>query len=274
VEAAVTARRSVPLPALTVALVLLGSAGPLQAQIVVHDTAVTLRNSITATLKEYLLHTQRQQHSQLRRMAQRLSIFTTLTKYRSPEAPRWRTHPWEDDETFLYANDYTAALNYGDASGAAVRSLGQRVMAVGEALAHLRPPAHRVFAAQLATVDVATASAIAATHETGQLRYNGRREQLAIEALEADVTDGSLEQSATAVLDKISGAVLIGTRQRQARTHLLAAAVEQLLLDNKRARDTEANSMNMQLVAWRHRQAANAAFAAGAGDALQVWRQP
>ena len=45
--------------------------------------------------------------------------------------------------------------------------------------------------------------------------------------------------------------------------------VEQLLIDSKRARDTEAAAMNMQLVTWRDRPAANAAFVAGAGDALR-----
>ncbi len=75
-----------------------------------------------------------------------------------------------------------------------------------------------------------------------------RRELPAIDALEAHVIDPSDEQSATAVLDKISGAVLIGARQRQARAQLLAGIVEQLLVDSKRARDTEAAAMNMQLV--------------------------
>ena len=97
---------------------------------------------------------------------------------------------------------------------------------------------------------------------------------MAIEALDRDVTNGSLEQSTTAVLDKISGAVLIGARQRQARAQLLSGVVEQLLVESKRARDTEASDMNMQLVAWRDRQAVNAAFVAGAGDALRAWRQP
>ena len=51
--------------------------------------------------------------------------------------------------------------------------------------------------------------------------------------------DPSSEQSTTAVLDKISGAALIGARQRQARMQLLAGIVEQLLVDSKRARDTD-----------------------------------
>ena len=76
------------------------------------------------------------------------------------------------------------------------------------------------------------------------------------------------------MLDKISGAVLIGARQRQARSQLLAAFVEQLLVDSKRDRDADAAAMNMQLVTWRDRRAANEAFVAGTGDALRTWRQP
>ena len=37
---------------------------------------------------------------------------------------------------------------------------------------------------------------------------------------------------------------------------LLGGVVEQLLVDTKRARDTEAAAMNMQLVTWRDRAAA------------------
>ena len=74
------------------------------------------------------------------------------------------------------------------------------------AMGSLPPAAKRTLLAQLATLDVADASAIAGTDDTGRLRYNGRKELEAIAALDADVTNGSLEQSTTAVLDKISGA--------------------------------------------------------------------
>ena len=130
------------------------------------------------------------------------------------------------------------------------------------------------FAARLATVNVADAVAISATNDNGLLRYNGRREQEAIEALERQVVDPSDEQSATAVLEKISGAELIGTRQRQARTQFLTDIVEQLLVDTKRARDADATALNMQLTTWRDAKAANDAFVAGTGDALGRWRQP
>lgn len=253
-------------------VILCGSVG--HAQLVVYDPAVTARNTITATLKEYLLELQTQQHSQLRRMAQRLSMFTNLRKYGVPDPPRWRIHDFEDANVFLFARAYHAALNYGDPSGSAFLGISQPLLDAGAALSQLSPVGDRALRAQLATLNLTDAAVVSATHDTGQLRLNGRRELQAIESLDRDVTDGTLEQSTTAVLDKISGASLIAARQRQARVQLLSGMVEQLLVEGKRARDTEAAAINMQLVSWRDRQAANAAFVAGSGDALRTWRQP
>jgi hypothetical protein len=240
-------------------------------QLVVTDPAVTLRNSITAMVKEYLLNLQQEQHRKLRRMARRLSMHTNLGKYRVPDPPRWRTHGGD----FLYANPYNDALIFGDPVGSAFVDLSQPLIAAQGLLNRLSPTARRALEARLATLNRPGAPGAAATNDTGQLRYNGRKRELpAIDALEAHVVDPSNEQSATAVLDKVSGAVVIGARQRQARAQLLAGVVEQLLIESKRARDAEAAAMNMQLVTWRDGRAANEAFVAGSSDALKNWRQP
>ena len=65
----------------------------LAAQISVHDPAVTARNSVTAAVKELLLDTERLQHSQLRRMAQRLSLFTDAREVR-PRGSASVAHAW------------------------------------------------------------------------------------------------------------------------------------------------------------------------------------
>ena len=255
---------------LVTAFVVLASSS-VSAQIAVHDPAVTARNAISAIVKEYILKTQRDQASELRRMAQRLSLFIDLRKYAVPEPPRWRTHGGD----FLYVQPYNDALIFGDPVGAAYLAVSHARVAARGLPVRLTAAARRELMTRLATVDLADATAIAAVNDTGQLRLNGRKRELpAIDALEAHVIDPSNEQSATAVLDKISGAVLIGGRQRQARTQLLAAVVEQLLVDSKRARDADAAAMNMQLVRWRDARAANHAFVAGSGDALRTWRQP
>ena len=254
------------------AFLLIGlAASSVSGQVVVTDPAVTARNAITAMVKDYLLTLQREQHSQLRRMATRLSVSTNLAKYALPDSPRWRTHGGD----FLFAGPYNDALIFGDARGAAYVELTHRLLSAAQALSRLPANARRPLLARLATIELSDAAAISATHDSGQLRLNGRRRELqVIDALEADVIDPSDEQSTTAVLDKISGAVLIGVRQRQARAQLLAGIVEQLLIEGKRARDSEAAAMNLRLVTWKDGRAANEAFVAGSADALRTWRQP
>ena len=60
---------------------------PVRAQIVVHDPAVTLRNSVTATIEQYLFNIQNEQRRQIRRMARRLSLFTDIGKYVLMDTP-------------------------------------------------------------------------------------------------------------------------------------------------------------------------------------------
>jgi hypothetical protein len=249
---------------------------PVRAQIVVHDPAVTFRNSVTATIEQYLFNIQNEQRRQIRRMSRRLSLFTDLDKYVLMDTPEWRIHEFQDAEAVLFARDYHAALNYGDRAGVAYLGVTQPLLTVDDEGfgGGLGTAAWRAFAARLATVNVADAVAISATNDNGLLRYNGRREQEAIEALERQVVDPSQEQSTTAVLEKISGAELVGARQRQARAQFLTDIVEQLLVDTKRARDADATALNMQLTTWRDAKAANDAFVAGTGDALSRWRQP
>lgn len=249
----------------------LGSTG--HAQVVVTDPANTIRNAITAALKEYLLDLQISQHSQLRRMAQRLSMFTHLGKYSAPDAPRWRRHPEGDGEGEMFSSLLQTALDFGDVDGAGYRGVVHRVIADRAVIAAIPPAARSAVERQLSTIDLADAVSVATIHNSGRLRFAGRAELRAIEALDADVTDGSLEQSATAVLDKISGATLIGARQRQARSELLIGLVEQLVVDTKRERDTHAAALNMQISQWANAVAAAGAFS-GTGDALRTWRQP
>ena len=187
------------------------------------------------------------------------------------DVPRWRTHGGD----FFYAQPYNDALIFGDPAGSAFVELSQRLLADPSLLARLDSTARRLVEARLATVNLTDAAAIAATHGTGQLRWLGRKNELpAIDALERDVIDPSSDQSTAAVLDKISGAAVIGARQRQARIQLLVGMVEQLVVDSKRARDTDTAALAMQIVTWRDGRAAAEAFVAGSGDALRTWRQP
>ncbi len=252
---------------------LLWAAGtaPVSAQFAVFDAATTARNRTTAALKELLYRLQVQEHNKLLEMARRLSALTNLRKYRLDSVPGWRTH---GSSNVRFASSYLDALTFGDPVGGAYSRL---VAAIDQSprLASLPPSARQLLISRLANVDFADAAATAGIHASGQSRLDGRRNELqAIDALERDVIDPSLEQSTTAVLDKISGAGLIGARQRQERIQLLTNVLEQLLLDGKVTRDAEASAVNMQLTRWRDARAADQAFVAGSGAALSTWRQP
>src|SRR3954462_10752786 len=205
---------------LAIVLVLFGCLA-VQAQISVYDPAITIRNTTTAVVKELLANLQEQQRRQIRRMSRRLSFFTDLQRYKLPEPPRWRIHIFNDPEAVLFAGDYHAALNYGDASGNAFRRVTVPVIDARGLFGEEDPAAVREFAARLATINIADATAISATNDTGHVRYNGRHEIAAINQLDDDVLDPSDEQSATAVAEKLSGSVLIAARQRQARAEML-----------------------------------------------------
>ena len=267
-------RRQTPL---LVALALL-SAGVayVGAQFVVSDPWTTGQDTTIAIFKDLLLQVLTNESDQLRQMAKRLSAWTSLIPFWLPDAPAWRIHVFFGDQ-FLYANPYTAALNYGDPGGTAYEGVARDRQQPGAeltALAASAPDAYAAVVSALATLDLADSTIIAGTDQTGQLRFNGRQESDAIDALDADVIDPSSDQSATAVLDKISGAELLAARQRQARLQFLTAMVEQLLVDNKRDRDTEAAVMNMQFGRLRSGSAGSQSLIAGAADDLRAWRQP
>jgi hypothetical protein len=143
-------RRSIPL-VLAVLVVTLSDA-PVHAQIPVTDVATTLRNAATAATKELLLRLQAQQHSELRRMAHRLSMFTSLDKYAVREVPLWRIHDFEDAEAFLFARPYHAALNYGDDAGLGYGQVARTRMEAASALGSLAPSARQAIERMLATL--------------------------------------------------------------------------------------------------------------------------
>jgi hypothetical protein len=268
-----TAHRHV-LVFLTLAVLGVGLRGA-RAQVVVTDPATTIKNIVIAGVKSQIVDTLTEQATRFRRMARRLSLFSSLDKYVVPDPTRWRSYRYQDVN--LFANPYADALNFGDAQGLAYESVARPRAAFGPELTDLArraPAAAAAIRAALATLDVADSTMITGTDQNGKLRSNGKVEMRAVDALERDVVDPSGTQSTTAVLDKISAATLIETRQKQSRLQFLAAVVEQLLVDNKRTRDTEAAAMNMQLGRLRGGLDEGGGFLEGAANDLRTWKQP
>jgi hypothetical protein len=254
-------------------IVLTVGLGSAWAQIVVTDRLTTARNAVIATLKTQIVDVVRAQHERLRDMARRLSG-DSLARYAAPDAP-----PSDADatSTLTYGESYGAALRYGDVTGTAFEYWARTRQPVGDLVAGLSPEAREAIERGLATLDATDSSLIVATHQVGALRALGDHERRVIDTLESDVIDPSEAQSTTAVLDKISAAGLLEERQKQARLQYLTSLVEQLAIDNKRARDTEAALLNMQLrrlLTGGPDDEGGAGMLDGAANDLRTWRQP
>jgi hypothetical protein len=194
-----------------------------------------------------------------------------MERYRTPPIALTR----HDAARWEYGRPWIQGLNSGDATGDAYRATTLPVLRPTVMPSGLPPRARRALERQYATIEITDSVASMGGHQVALARgYHGRL-QGAVQALEGDVLNGLLRyHEMTAILDKIAAGELLGRRQDMLSNQLLSHALEQLLARSKRLRDTEAATMNMQLTTWRDGRAANEAFVAGTGHALNTWRQP
>jgi conjugal transfer/entry exclusion protein len=256
-------RRSV-----VVALFLALAVTPTHAQWAVFDPANFAQTVLIAQRTQRQYEELLAQYRTILRMAEGLG---SLESYRIPSIGVTRHDPGR----WTYGRAWLQGLNSGDATGAAYWATTLPLERPSVLPPRLTAAARRALERQYATIEVTDSVAMMGGHQVGALRgYHGQL-QRAVQDLESDVLNG-LERyhEMTAILDKVAAAELLGRRQDMAANQLLSHALEQMLARSKRLRDTEAATMNMQLVTWRDGRAANDALVRGTGDALRTWRQP
>jgi hypothetical protein len=241
---------------------------PVSAQIVVIDPGNLAQTVLIAQRAQQVYDQLRAEYDLIVRMAQGLG---NLNAYRIPPIAITGL----DAARFEYGRPWIEGMNSGDARGTAYFATAVRLQRPDKALGRLSANARRLFENQYATVEISDSVAMMGGHQVALIRNYHDRLQQTVEKLQDDVLNPSQDyHQMTAVLDKISAGELLGRRQDMAANQLLSHALEQLLARNKRERDTEAATINMQLTRWRDGRAANDAFVSGAGDALRTWRQP
>ena len=251
---------------MTVLLLAIG-ASTLHAQLVVIDPANLAQTVLIASRTERQYEELVAEFRIIQRMAQGLA---GLDRYRMPAVAITGHDParWE------FGRPWIQALNSGDATGALYLSTALPLQRMDPRLAQLPLAARQAFERRYATVEITDSVAMMGGHQVAMVRNYHDRLQQAVQNLQGDVLNGQRGyHEVTAILDKIVAGELLGRRQDMASNELLSHALEQLLARSKRLRDTEAATINMQLVMWRDGQAANEAFVAGTGDALRTWRQ-
>jgi conjugal transfer/entry exclusion protein len=249
------------------AVLLVLIATPVGAQFAVIDPANLAQAILIVQRTQRQFEELQAQYRTILRMAQGLG---RMDPYRTPPFA-FANH---DTGRWIYGRPWIAALNDGDPTGAAYLATALPLIAPSIP-ATLSPPARRTFERQYATAEITDSVAMMGGHQVGLMRGYYNELQNAVQALERDVLNSSSTyHELTAILDKVAAGELLGRRQDMATNQLLSHSLEQLLARSKRQRDTEASTLNMQIVTWRDGDAANRAFRAGAGDALASWRQP
>jgi hypothetical protein len=243
-------------------------AGPAHAQVVVIDPANLIQTTLIAYRMQQHYTELRGENLTLLRIAEALG---NMDRYRIPAIPI----TMHDAARWEYGRPWIEGLNSGDPTGAAYQSTVLPLLRPTAMPSHLTAAARQALERQYATIEITDSVAMMGGHQVALARgYHGRL-QNAVQSLEGDVLSGvNGYHEMTAVLDKIAAGELLARRQDMLSNELLSHALEQLLARSKRLRDTEAATMNMQLVTWRDAAAVNEAFAAGTGDALRTWRQP
>jgi hypothetical protein len=241
---------------------------PAHAQLAVVDPANLAQAILIAqrALRHY--EELRAQYRTILRMGQGLG---SMEGYRIPTISATR----HDAGRWSYGQPWLQGLNSGDPTGAAYWATTVPLQPPSTVPSQLTAAARRTLERQYATIEITDSVAMMGGHQVGALRgYHGQLQQ-AVQELEGDVMNG-LERyhEMTAILDKVAAGELLGRRQDMAANQLLSHALEQLLARSKRLRDTEATTMNMQLVTWRDGRGANEAMVRGSADALRTWRQP
>jgi hypothetical protein len=252
-----------------IALVLLAAAArPASAQLPVIDRANLYQTVLIAERTWQQYDELRREYETVLRMSRGLG---SLEGYRLPTIPIAR----HDASRWEYGRPWIQALNSGDPAGAAYLATALPLLRPSTTPARLSAAARRALERQYATIEITDSVAMMGGHQVARARGYHSRLQNAVQALEGDVLNGLLRyHEMTAILDKIAAGELLARRQDMASNQLLSHTLEQLLARSKRARDTEAGAMNMQLVTWRDGRASNEAFVAGTGEAIRTWRQP
>ena len=238
------------------------TAVPAAAQWVVHDPTNYVQ-AVTAYTKAV------QQYEFLLQQARRLPQ-DVAARYRVPTSP-WPTH----DIGAPHASGLAAGLNTGVGVAARYRAALNGLDVIDDVTGKLPHSLRGRLMSQYGALQLADSAAVIGIEQTGAIRAGSAGVSHAIQALEDDAVGGPDEQhSQTALLNKINGASVLGLRIAERSTQFLASTVEQLLVDNLRKREAEAQLMNAHLYRWRYGQQYGAGIFRETAQKLDTWRQP
>jgi hypothetical protein len=186
-------------------------------------------------------------------------------------SPTW---PLYDLAGLRYAQPILNALNVGDLLGTGYRQVVHVLDTPDDILGRLPPELRRRLQVAYGAIELADRVATMGVNQAGAVRVGGNSLLSVIQTMQSDAVS-TLDDyhTQTALLNKINGASVLGLRIGEQTNQFLAGAIEQLMVDNTRKRDTEATLMNATIYQWRYGQAYGDDLFRNTAAALDGWRQ-
>jgi hypothetical protein len=167
------------------------------------------------------------------------------------------------------------ALNVGDPVGSGYQQVVDPLQVPTDVLALMPLDLQRQFADRYATIQLADSVAAMAINQSGVVRANGNELLQTLQSMQADAfTPVSDYQTQTALLDKINGASVLSLQESEQANQFLSDAIEQLVVANKRQRDTEAGVMNATINQWRYGATYGQSLFSRTASDVDTWRLP
>jgi len=262
-----TVRRHLVLVAAT-AFALLTITRSVGAQVVVIDPA-NIAQAVELVTKAALEYEKLvEQYETIVRMSQALP---NMARYRT-SAVGFSSH---DPSRWAYGGPWITALNLGDPAGDRFKEIARTMRPAAAALAALPPAARQAVENAIATIEVTDSIAQRGAHQVALVRGYSGIVQGVVQTLEDDILNAAAPyHRVTTVLDKIAAGELVGRRQDTATNQVISHALEQLLAQSKRKRDTEVATMNMRLMSMQGGREFSRRYIEGSAEALRTWRQP
>jgi hypothetical protein len=193
-------------------------------------------------------------------------------RYKVP-AVRW--HINDPESVYPYARAILTSLNAGDSAGVGYNQSVDRLDALDDLLPRVPPELQRRLAMMYGTIQLVDSVATTGIDQLGRNRSNGTQMMAAIANMESDaVASADQFNTQTALLNKINGANVLALRINETASQFQLHILEQLLVQNKRTRDAEAQLMNAQLFQWRYGTTYGRDLFSRTASTLDTWRQP
>jgi hypothetical protein len=186
--------------------------------------------------------------------------------------------PWRNSfatNTYGTTEGWITGINTGSSVASGYSRAIQTLTDYGTALANIPADHLERVKTSYATVELTDGANRQGIETIGRLRANAPAVATAIQGLENDSLSSDPNMNTEiGVLNKINAANVIAIRGTQDTNQILVTLAEQQIIDAKRKRDAEAQSINDHVRFVAEGRGVMAAQAANASSAMLAWRMP